>query len=205
MCLPGNASPKRLIYRKLEYRSVIYFRCHVPLNTLDTIGNQASQSTQLRVTRVFFFHYYLATSTTNWAQMFTGLLFCAFCWDTPSEKNGLWQLPIVSSAFNQQLKVGSNVALLLLEWEHPPQFLFNTTGTPHSQKKWLTNLHIMSLAMCPQTEEVRDMISKNALYNWTPDMNHSTRLQWCWFLTYRNDYFTNQVKTPALSLFIYFT
>ena len=26
----------------------------------------------------FFFHYYLATSTTNWAQIFTGLLFYAY-------------------------------------------------------------------------------------------------------------------------------
>ena len=29
-------------------------------------------------TRVFSFHYSLATSTTNWAQMFTGLLFYAY-------------------------------------------------------------------------------------------------------------------------------
>jgi hypothetical protein len=39
---------------------------------------------------VFFFHYYLATSTTNWAQIFTGLLFYA-CLDTPGENTGLWQ------------------------------------------------------------------------------------------------------------------
>ena len=37
----------------------------------------------------FFFHSYLLTSTTNWAQIFTGLLFYA-CWDTSSEKTGLW-------------------------------------------------------------------------------------------------------------------
>ena len=47
----------------------------------------------------FFFHSYRATSTTNWAQIFTGSLFYA-CWDTPSEKAGLWQLPQVSSVFN---------------------------------------------------------------------------------------------------------
>ena len=46
----------------------------------------------------FFFHYYLATLAINWVQIFTCLLFCA-CWDTPSEKTGLWQLPIVSSVF----------------------------------------------------------------------------------------------------------
>ena len=38
---------------------------------------------------------------TNWAQIFTGLIFYAsICWDTPSENTGLWQLPQVSSAFN---------------------------------------------------------------------------------------------------------
>ena len=35
---------------------------------------------------------------TDWAQIFTGLLFYV-CWDTPSEKTGLWQLPIVSTVF----------------------------------------------------------------------------------------------------------
>ena len=50
----------------------------------------------------FFFHYYLATSTINWAQIFTGLLFYAYlCWDVPSVKTGLWQLPIVSSVFKE--------------------------------------------------------------------------------------------------------
>ena len=48
----------------------------------------------------FFFHYYLAILTTDWAQIFTGLLFYV-CWDTPSEKTGLWQLPIVSTAFKR--------------------------------------------------------------------------------------------------------
>ena len=37
--------------------------------------------------------------------MFTGLLcYKCICWDTPSEKTGLWQLPIVSSVFNQPFK-----------------------------------------------------------------------------------------------------
>ena len=36
--------------------------------------NQASESTQLRVTMLFLF---IITSTTNWAQIFTGLLFYA--------------------------------------------------------------------------------------------------------------------------------
>ena len=37
----------------------------------------------------FFFHYYLAILTTNWGQIFTGLLFCAY---VKIEKNCLWQL-----------------------------------------------------------------------------------------------------------------
>ena len=39
----------------------------------------------LRATRCFFFHYFLATSTTSWAKIFTDLFFCAICFDTPSE------------------------------------------------------------------------------------------------------------------------
>ena len=51
---------------------------------------------------VFFFHYSLATSTTNW-----GLLFYALCWDTLSENTGHWQLPKVSSAFKQLYEIGA--------------------------------------------------------------------------------------------------
>ena len=36
----------------------------------------------------FFFLHYLATSTTDWAQIFTGLLF--YVWDTPTMKTNLW-------------------------------------------------------------------------------------------------------------------
>ena len=32
----------------------------------------------LRVTRCFFFHYDIATSTNSWTQIFTGLFFCAY-------------------------------------------------------------------------------------------------------------------------------
>ena len=54
--------------------------------------------------RVFFYHYYLATSETNWAQIFTGLIF-SVCWDkcTASGKTGLWQLPTVSSVFKSEM------------------------------------------------------------------------------------------------------
>ena len=47
-----------------------------------------------------FFHYFLATSMTNWAQMFTDLLFLCICWDTPSENTGHLPIPNVSSPFN---------------------------------------------------------------------------------------------------------
>ena len=54
----------------------------------------ASESTQL--VGCFFFHYSLATSTTN----FQRFVISCICRDTPSEKIGLWQLPKLSSAFN---------------------------------------------------------------------------------------------------------
>ena len=44
---------------------------------------------------------------TDWAQIFTGLLFDAYVLGTPSEKTGLWQLPIVSTVFNTVV-VGSD-------------------------------------------------------------------------------------------------
>ena len=55
----------------------------------------------------FFFHYYLATSTTDWAQIFTGFFLCT-CWNTPTVKTSLWQLPIVSTVFlrhNNSIKI----------------------------------------------------------------------------------------------------
>ena len=61
--------------------------------------------------RCFVFHYYLATSTTNWALMFTGLLFYAYV-ETQSEKTGLWQLPIVSSVFIDWFPVEINLSSL---------------------------------------------------------------------------------------------
>ena len=60
---------------------------------------QASESTCDK--GVFSFHSSLTTSTTNWVQIFSGLLFYALSCNTPSEKTGLWEIPIkVSSAFN---------------------------------------------------------------------------------------------------------
>ena len=50
----------------------------------------------------FFFNYYLTGSATNyWAQIVTWCVVC-ICWDTPSEKTGLWQLPIMSSVFTHK-------------------------------------------------------------------------------------------------------
>ena len=58
----------------------------------------------------FFFHYYLATSTTTWAQIFYRFVSSCICWDTPSEKTGLWQLPTVSIVFNSY-RIGKNKIL----------------------------------------------------------------------------------------------
>ena len=76
-----------------------------------------------------FFHYYLATSTSDWAQIFTGLLYCALllrC--AKSEKTGLWQLPKVSSVFNEKqiLNIDSDAFMgpdYFLQWFKVPQLL----------------------------------------------------------------------------------
>ena len=47
----------------------------------------------------FFFNYSLATSTTNWVQIFKGLLLFAF---DEIHQVSLWQLPKVSSVFKAE-------------------------------------------------------------------------------------------------------
>ena len=62
--------------------------------------NQASGSTQLRVTRMFF----LSLSRIfddHLSSNFHRFVILCICWDTPSEKTGLWQLPIVSNVFKE--------------------------------------------------------------------------------------------------------
>ena len=51
-------------------------------------------------TMVFFFYYSLTTSTANWVQTFTCMLFYAY---VGIHKVWIWQLPKVSSAFIQTL------------------------------------------------------------------------------------------------------
>ena len=54
--------------------------------------NQASKSTWLRVTRVFFFISQLRRPMSSNLHRF--VILC-ICWDTPSEKTGLWQTKTV--------------------------------------------------------------------------------------------------------------
>ena len=70
--------------------------------------NQASESTQLRATRAFFFHYYLANRRPIELKFSKVYYFRALSWDIPSEKTGLWQLPIMSTVF----KIPFNLAHL---------------------------------------------------------------------------------------------
>ena len=52
---------------------------------------------------MFFFHYFLASSMTNWVNLFTYLLIYGYVeihWS--SENIGLWQLPKVSRAFKRE-------------------------------------------------------------------------------------------------------
>ena len=86
--------------------------------------NQASESIQVRATRVLFSHYYLVTSTTNWAHIFTDLLLCAFV-DLRYTKWEDWSLTTtnkVSSAF-KTTKIMNDVIWVLFNiiWlTYPP-------------------------------------------------------------------------------------
>ena len=64
---------------------------------------------------VFFYYFYLATSTTNWVQIFTGLLFYA-CWDTPSEETGLWQYYQRCPVSLKSLSSDKSLTFLFLGW-----------------------------------------------------------------------------------------
>ena len=94
-----NSSP--MLVTKSVFKLIFvlsnYQTCTIPLKVVDTIGNYFVWQ------GCFFFHYYLATSMTDWAQIFTGLLFYAYKEVTPSEKTGLWQFWTVSSVFNSAL------------------------------------------------------------------------------------------------------
>ena len=61
---------------------------------------QASESTQLVWQGCFFFLYSLATFDDQLSKNFHRLVILCTCWDTTSEKTGLWQLPKVSKVFN---------------------------------------------------------------------------------------------------------
>ena len=61
--------------------------------------NQASESTQLRVTRVFFLSLLSCNFYDRLSSNFHRFVILYLCWDTPTVKTSLWQLPIVSSAF----------------------------------------------------------------------------------------------------------
>ena len=51
--------------------------------------SQASESKQFFATRGVFFHYFLNTLMTNWAQNFHRFFILCICWGTPSEDTGL--------------------------------------------------------------------------------------------------------------------
>ena len=73
--------------------------------------NQASESTQLRVTRVYFFSY-LATPTERPIQLKLSPVCYFMHYDTPNEKTGLRQLPIVASVL-KSLNVTNLIVLVL--------------------------------------------------------------------------------------------
>ena len=64
--------------------------------------NQASESTELRVTGVYFLSLLSCNFDNQLSSKFHRFVILCISWDTPSEKTGLLQSPIkkVSSAFN---------------------------------------------------------------------------------------------------------
>ena len=86
----------------------------------------------------FFFHYYLASSMTDWAPICTGLLFYAYVAIHQVRRPGLWQLPIVSSVFNtvKEESVQINEGTITLQ--------LNTQSTGHPHPNTAGNLHYSS-------------------------------------------------------------
>ena len=76
----------------------------------------------------FFFHYYLATLTT-----FYRFVILCICWDTPSEKTGLWQLPIVSSVF----KMNHSALWNQVQCSYIISFLGEETSFESKQTHWV--------------------------------------------------------------------
>ena len=77
--------------------------------------NQASESTWLRVTRVFF----LSLLSRNFGDQLSSNFQRFKCWDTPSEKTSPWQLlPTVSSVFKWRVMQINAFHILGCIWLH---------------------------------------------------------------------------------------
>ena len=65
------------------------------------------------------------------------------CWDTPSEKTGLWQLPIVPSVF----KGGSDENVVQEEIRHIPKYCLNSVSAKlyYVQFSWVRNLTAITM------------------------------------------------------------
>ena len=70
----------------------------------------ASENTQLREIRLFFLLLLSRNFHNQLGSNFHRFEIVCICWDTPSEKTGLWQLPIVSSAFKRPLPIRESVS-----------------------------------------------------------------------------------------------
>ena len=66
---PGNRTPC-LVFHEFDFKT--------SESNFEVSKPSIWKHTTLCEKRVFFFHHYLANSTTNWAQIFTGLLFYVY-------------------------------------------------------------------------------------------------------------------------------
>ena len=64
--------------------------------------NQASESTQLCVTRAFFLSLLSRKFADRLSSNFHRFVILSICWDTPTVKSSIWQLPIVSTVFKKK-------------------------------------------------------------------------------------------------------
>ena len=120
---------------------------------------EVSKSSIWKRTFFCFFHYYLATSTTDWAQIFTVWLFYAFlCWDTISVKTSLWQLPIVASVFK--------VILNTFEKQKWVTYLFS-----RPVRIWTFIHERLLMLLFPSNKPKRK--TKPDVYIWLPDVQRN--------------------------------
>ena len=92
---------------KMEHSTfnIVLYNLHIAFGILNSLGiwNQASEITRVCVTRVFFLTLLSRNFDDQLSSNLHRFVILCICWNTPNEKNGLWQLPNVSTVFNRMI------------------------------------------------------------------------------------------------------